>query len=480
MKKIEEIMSEALDASKTYHLLTARKKAFVKSLDETEKEFDPYRHKVMDPQVRKDKKVKVPTDKIDPKTGKKIYKEKKVPRCRVAVPIQRILTERPVGFLFSIPVEYKMNNEITDEQQRLFDLVNKVFHDNKLSYFDKKLARSLFRERECAELWYYLKDEKGKPTEMRVQLLSPLNGDILYPHFDDFHRMDGFSREYVTYDEDGQSTRHFDVYTKKYVYHYVGDGSEWKLDGVPQIHGFTKIPVIYYRQEETEWNVVQPVIERLEELLSNWGDTNDYFGMPSYFTKGTLKGFAEKGETGRVYQGEGEGADMKVLSWDSSPESVKGELANLMNIIFSYTQTPDISFESMKTIGNNTSGTAIKLMFTDPHMKANVKIELFGELFTRRYNLVQNGVLTTGLPNESAIPERVGSMIDVEPVFTPYFPKNEKEEIEIIQAATQKPTMSQEEGVRQNPRINNPDEVLKQLQGESQTELMQNVFGSAQ
>ena len=372
-----------------------------------------------------------------------------------------------------------MQNEANDERQRLFDIVMRVLHKNKIKYLDKKLARAVFRQRECAELWYYELDSSGKPSTMRVKLLTPLDGDRMYPHFDDYDHMDGFAREYVVKDEENILTRHFDVYTDEYVYNYINGGSGYELVSTRR-HGFKKIPIVYYRQEETEWNIVQPVIERVEELLSNWGDTNDYFGMPSYFTKGRLKGFAEKGETGRVYQGDGEGADMKVLSWDSSPTSVTGELANLINIIFSYTQTPDISFENMKTLGNNTSGTAIKLMFTDPHMKVGVKIELFGECFTRRYNIVQNGVVTTGVPGEKAIPERVADEIDVEPQFTPYFPKNEYEEIQMIQAAVQKPTMSQEEGVRQNPRINNPKEVLEQLQQESQAAMVMDAFGAAQ
>ena len=53
-------------------------------------------------------------------------------------------------------------------------------------------------------------------------------------------------------------------------------------------------------------------IERLENSISDWGDTNDYFGSPTYFFKGRMKGFADKGEVGRVYQGDNE-TDMKVV-----------------------------------------------------------------------------------------------------------------------------------------------------------------------
>lgn len=475
MKTIQEIMSLE-DTARIYTLLTSRKPPFKIPLEITEKEYDPYKHKVMNPYIRKKKTIQVKTDKVDHITGKPIYKEKKVERCRVAVPMQRVIVERSVGFLFSIPVEYKQTEDSEEKVSTTIDEVKKILKGNKIQYFDKKLARTLFRAKECAELWYFVLDEKGKPKEMRVKLLSPINGDMLYPHFDAYDRMDGFARKYTTCDEDNRTLTHFDVYTDKYVYYYENDGSGMKLTGSPKLHGFTKIPIIYYRQEESEWTPVQPAIERVEDLLSNWGDTNDYFGSPSYFYKGKMEGFAEKGEQGRVYQGTGD-ADMKVLSWDSSPTSITGELANLINIIFSYTQTPDISFENMKTLGSNTSGTAIKLMFTDPHMKANVKIELFGEMFTRRFNLVTNGYSTS----LATIPESVLNAISIEPVFKPYMPKNELEEVQIISTSTNgRATMSQEEGVRQNPRVSNPDAVLKQLKNEKAEELVESAFGESE
>lgn len=475
MKSINEIMQEK-DTLKMYSYLTSKKKPFSVPHNECVAQYDPYQHKVMSPLHRKRKTVKVKTDKKDMITGAPIYKEKKVERVRVAVPIQRIIVERCVGFLFSNKVEYSCTDTLNEQQQKVYDSVLRIFKDNKICYFDKRLARTLFKERECAELWYFSLDKDKKPKDMRVKLLSPENGDALYPHWDEYDRMDGFARKYTTTDEDNRSTTHFDVYTDRLVYRYINDGSGLKLVEQPKQHGFTKIPVIYYRQEETEWNPVQPVIERIEELLSNWGDTNDYFGSPSYFFKGKLSGFAEKGEQGKVYQGEGEGADMKVLSWDSSPTSMTAELANLFNIVFSYTQTPDISFENMKTLGGNTSGVAIKLMFTDPHMKAEMKIELFGEMFTRRYNLVQNGYATS----LHGVPDSVLATMYIEPVFRPYMPKNEVEEIQIINASTGgKATMSQQEGVRQNPRVKNPDETFKQLQEEEAASMMNDAFGRA-
>ncbi len=473
MRPIREIMALG-DPLEIYTLLTARKKEFAKSLEETEREYNPMFHKVLDPRIRKKKAVKQKTDSRD-KNGNPIYKTTYKERCRIAVPAQRLICERDVGFLLSEEVKYNIKGAADEAQKRLYDGVAKVFQDNKISYFDKRLARCLFRARECAELWYIVKSEDGQADEIRVMLLSPLQGDILYPHFDDYDRMDGFARKYAVRDELGNSVIHFDVYTATTLYRYAHQGGTLTLiDAKP--HGFGKIPVIYYRQDETEWESVQPVIERLEELLSNWGDVNDYFGAPTYFFKGKMTGFAEKGEVGRVYQGEGDGSDMKVVSWDSAPESMRQEMANLTNIIFSYSQTPDISFENMKTLGNNTSGAAIRLMFTDPHLKAETKEELFGEMFTRRFNVVKSGYAMS----IEATPQRIADGLRVSPVFTPYIPKNEMETLQLINLATQgKETMSQENGVRLNPLVSNPEETLKQLQEQERRSSQLSLFGTA-
>jgi SPP1 family phage portal protein len=335
------------------------------------------------------------------------------------------------------------------------------------------------REREVAELWYFELDSKGKPQNIRMKILRPSEGNKLYPHFDDWGNMDGFARKFKTRDENGDTTTHFDIYTRELVYRLIENGGDYVQQHQPARHGFTKVPVIYYRQEHAEWHDVQIAIERVEELLSNWGDTNDYFGTPAYFFKGKLKGFAEKGEQGKVYQGEGD-CDMRVLSWDNSPESVRNELATLLNIIYSFSQIPDISFETMKQLGNNTSGVAIQLMFTDPHMHAENKIQMYGEMFQRRYNLVQNGIATS----ITTISDREVAEIEVEPKFEPYMPKNLLETIQLLNLSTgNKPTMSQQEAVKQNPLVDNAAEVQQQLDSEAQAQqtasMLQDLYGIA-
>lgn len=476
MKKITEILSH--DANTVHMLLTARKQPQHDSYETLMKQWDPYEHDVFDKKKRKPKKKQVPTDQKDPLTNKTIYRTEYVERVRIALPTQKVVVNRLVGFLLTNAVTYKANSHgvyiktLNDKQQKLYDAIMHCYHDNKMKYFDKKLVRTVSSQCEAAELWYMTTDENGRlGGEIRVQLLSPKKGDKLYPHFNDWHRLDGFGREYYIYDELGTSELHFDVYTDRFVYKYINKGSGWSLIEA-KAHGFTKIPVVYYYQYKSEWADVQWACDRVEESISNWGDTNDYFGSPKYFIQGRLEGFAEKGEQGAVFQG-GKDTKMNVLSWDHSPESVKGEIAYLFNIIFSFTQTPDISFENMKTLGNNTSGAAIRLMFTDPFMKVGNKTEMYGEMFTRRSNIVANGICNAGIYIKG-IDASVAEDIDFEPVFEPYIPKND---VELMQLITQsnggKASTSQRRSIELNPLNDDADSVEKEIKEEQQDELMQ-------
>lgn len=480
MKKINEILANN-DANTVHTLLTSRKLMPFESYENIVRQWDAYKHDVFDPAKRKKKRIKVPTDHKDAITGQTIYKTEEVDRVRIAVPAQKLIVERLVGFMLTNAVTYRANSHgqsvkrLDSKQQQLYDALMHCYHDNKMQYFDKRLVRTVCSQCEAAELWYMTTDENGRlGGEIRVQLLSPENGDKLYPHFNDWHRMDGFGREYYVFDELGTSVLHFDVYTDRYVYKYVNNGSGWTLSDA-NAHGFTKIPLVYYRQFKTEWADVQWAIDRVEECISNWGDTNDYFGTPKYFIQGRLEGFAEKGEQGAIFQG-GKETHMNVLSWDHSPESVKGEIAYLFNIIFSFTQTPDVSFENMKTLGNNTSGAAIRLMFTDPFLKVGNKTEMYGEMFTRRSNIVANGICNAGI-YVKGISDEVAENIDFEPVFEPYIPKNN---VELLQLITQsnggKASTSQRRSIELNPLNDDADSVEEEMKAEQESEMAQQAM----
>ena len=107
----------------------------------------------------------------------------------------------------------------------------------------------------------------------------------------------------------------------------------------------------------------------------------------------------------------------------------------------------------------------------DPHMNAETKTELFGEMFTRRCNIVANGICETGIV-QSGIPASVAAATDFEPIFKPYLPKNEVEQLQMIQTAVGgQATTSRRRGIELNPLNDDPDRVEEEIAKEQQEAL---------
>jgi SPP1 family phage portal protein len=435
------------------------------------KQIDPYQHKVFDQTLRPKKTVKKPAGKDS--QGKVKYEDRAEEVTRIAVPVQKLIVERAIGFTLGNPVTIQSDNEEGAETD-LLNMIEKVWTDNKLQYFDRKLARALFSETEVAELWYFTKDEdywekQGVVLRPKVKILKASDGNKLIPKFDSYGDLIAFSREYST-EIEGKKVTVLDVYTKDKLmtYHKSGDGI---VIAKNEANPIGKIPVVYYQQPYPDWYFVQPIIERLETLLSNFGDTNDYFGSPMVFVQGQVTGFASKGEQGKVLQGE-KGAEAKYLSWDSAPEAVKLEIETLLELIYTNTQTPNISFSQMKGLGN-LSGVALKLMFMDAHMKVENKIEILGEMFQRRLNLLK---AMCGKVADSSLEEAVKTLT-VEPVFTPYLPRNEKEELETLNiGAGGKAVMSQKTAVKNNPYVQDSEAEMEQIKEEENNAATRQTF----
>lgn len=309
------------------------------------KMYDPEGHKIMDSSIRRDKEIE--TD-----TGKRTS-----PVARLPISMQKKIVKMSSAFLCANPIE--LNAQPKDKlQQDLIDLIKKTWSDNKLHYDTKTIAQKLMSETEVAELWYFEKAPEGywsnSPNEgkkanfrLRMKILAPSLGDELFPVFNMNGDMIAFARAY-TIKLAGKSIEHFDIYTAEN--NYISEKIDNAYSVKSEVNMAKKIPVIYYSQEKPEWADVQLLIERLETLISNHADSNDYFGSPVVFVNGDIEGFAKKGEQGKVLIGKN-GAKAEYLTWDQAPESVKLEYNNLRSLIYDMTDTPDISTEQMKNIG---------------------------------------------------------------------------------------------------------------------------------
>ena len=387
-----------------------------------------------------------------------------VPVCKLPISLQKKIVNTCVAFLLGNPPSYTLNGT-DDKFKEPFGIFMEVIQKNKLRYLDKEIARRLMTETRVAELWYTQPAKEGEaaaPT-YRVKILSRKAGDLIYPHFDEYGDFDGFLRRYTSLTTDLKSLQRADIFTANNVYYGKETDGAWVVEEKPNL--YKKIPVIYYQQEEPDWHEVQPLIDRLDMLISRHGDTNDYYRNPTLKYWGDILNPPKKGEVGKTLHFEtgadGERGDAEYLAWDNAPKSLELEYTNLKNLIYSMTDTPDISYDNLKSLGN-LSGVAIKLMFFASILKAQDKQEVFGPGLMRRINLLKSMISTTNAKVRSTAAE-----LDISVRFNDPLPENIAELVETISIARGgQATMTEKTAVRRNPLVENPEEEIEELEAE--------------
>lgn len=450
-------------------------------VDLYEAQLNPDEHDINDPVKRPDKKVKVDKPEEEGKviqvtTGETEENTRTVPVARIALAIQKLIVKRAVAFTFGNPVTLNAEPE-TEDEKTVLQAVNRVLFDTKGRTLNRKVARAIFSTTEAAELWYSVEkpnNNYGFPSKhkLRVALFSPLFGDKLYPYFDETGDMIAFSREFTREDNAGVKITYFETYTEEAHQMWTMLNSQWVVvEGYPKINPIGKIPVIYGRQPQVEWEDVQNLIDRLEKLLSNFADTNDYHASPKIVVKGTLLGFAKKGESGGILELEGDEADAKYLAWENAPESVKLEIETLLRMIYTITQTPDISFDAVKGLGA-ISGIALKLLFLDAHLKVQDKMEIFDDYLQRRLSVIQSYLALFNTKLKTAC-----QSLTIEPEIVPFMIEDEKAKVDLLVAANGgKPVASQKTTVQQLSWVNDTEAEYEQIQEEAALSSYSNVF----
>lgn len=424
------------------------------------KQWDPAKHDIFNPALRPDKTVYVPTyNEKGEETGTTTRIEKVT---RIAVAFQKLIVKRAASFLFGNPVKVTAD----DEKAPIVDAINRILKAVKQNGMNRRIARHLFAGTEVAEYWYAVESAShrkyGKESNFKIRcaVFSPLKGDKLFPFFDDLGDLAAFSRESKKRDGEKNVT-YFETWTANRYDRYKQTSDGWTLE-VTKPNQMGKIPIVYASQEATEWNDVQILIDRLEKRLSNFGDTNDYHGSPKTIVKGTVSGYSRKGEAGSILEVEGEG-DVKLLEWAQAPESTKLEIDTLLRMIFSISQTPDISFDAVKDLGTGTSGQTLKMLFLDAHLKAMDHMEVFDDYLQRRLSILESlvGIAIPSLAKDA-------ETIELSAEVTPFMIDDEGTSIDNLVQALNGGIMSQQTAVSQNPLVNDADEELKRIKEETE------------
>lgn len=391
------------------------------------KEYNPKEHKVMSKAHRPDKPLRRSTGKKDAMGNdiKETYGYE--PVNRVPLPIQQHLVKQAAAFMAGNGVTLSAPTE-TDEQKMLLQAVRKFLDNNKMDFRNRDIARRLLSETEVAEVWHSRRDEAA--VDLRCKIYSPSMGCELFPVFDDEEDLIAFGiQRHSQLDKKGV----FVLYTKDEMIRYENSSGTWeevKRTALP----YGKIPVIYYQIPEPDWAIVQPLIERLEKILSNFGDTNDYHASPTLVLTGKVTGLANKGETGKALQLDA-GAKAEYVTWEGAPEAIKLEIETLLKFIYMFTQTINFSSEEMKGLGSaGISGAAWDKIMTPANLKASdYQDGVFGEGIQRRINFLKAAVAQ--IP-KSGVSDKLAGETPITPVFSLFRPDDLAERVELYMKAS--------------------------------------------
>jgi SPP1 family phage portal protein len=400
---------------------------------------------------------------IDPRTKRrrpKILRYETQPSAKIIVPFPQKITEAAVAFLFG--GEMSIETENPDEDFAAFKkyVTKKVRMQTTL----KKFARTVFCETKSAIVFFIKPKEGNEPAKLKTTILDADSGDF-FPYFDEYDDMIAFSRKFET-EIDGESGEMVEILTKEMIYRWFNGKNGWTLIK-SMANEFKKIPVIYQERKYPIWESVVDSIDKYETRISRLSDTNDYFSEPIVLVFGDPHNIPERGragkmlhfEEGQTVDGKKTQGDAKYLTWDSSPDAINLELKLLKDIIFNMTDTPDLSFESLKGLGN-VANFAMKLIFLGAEIKKqqnnedfSVTVERFMSVLVAGYNIIFR---------------KDFSNIEIDVDFASILPDDLKEELDNLGNAVNDGILSKESAVGQNKLVKNASAELERLAKEEQ------------
>lgn len=394
------------------------------------------------------------------------------PTWKLPIPYPVYINEIALVFIYGRPVKWTQLSEGTDNGFKAYLDFIKDSHFNSKIRQCKRLAGA---ETESAMLFRCYQDDDGKAA-CQIRVLARSKGDEIYTMFDQYENLIAFAWGYYLKDDKEGAVYHFDVFTKKVIYHCTKKAIGW--DVVEETNFVGKIPVIYFRQEK-EWDGVEALIDREENIASGTADTNDYFADPiSIMSAEIIKNMPEKREKGKMLvTNDKDGVDKaaKYLTWDSAPESKKQEMEWLQLNILQKSFTPNITTDSLKAL-SQLSAKALKTVMMLADIKASKRKESHDELLDRTASLITaiiGNVLDVSLAGEC-------NNLVVGHEYQEPFGDDVADDLNNIINAVDAGILSTETGVEMNPLVKDSQRELDRLaeEKEERAKEQQSIFGN--
>jgi len=453
---IKEITQQGRNANSVISDLK-RKSVSVPAWSKLSQEYDPKKHPVMT-----DKNYR---DKFNKKTGQM----EKV--TRITLGLQKLAVKRMTELMFAIPVR-RVYSPQDDAEKKVAEIMEAIFKKNRINSVNNERGRYLFASCENVTLWYSQEKDTiyaGEKSKLRLRCknFSPMNGDALYPLFDEYDDLIALSMEY-TRTENNKTITYFDTYTDSEHIRWRTDGGTTEEEVREQIE-LEKITGLYIQRPEPIWEDQSSNVYEAEWTLSRNGNYIRKNARPAWVVFSDEK-IAHGKSTGNDNSGRdviqyGKNDKAGYVTWQQAIESIKFHIEEIKREFFMELQLPDMSMENMKA--TPMSGEARKMMFIDAQLKVEDESGIWLEFFDREINVIRAFM-------KKMYPQYVNAIdsLAVEVEITPYQIRDEAERISNLTNATGgKAIMSQKTAVANLGYVDDVDEELAQIAQESTVSL---------
>lgn len=430
-------------------------------------EYDPKKHPVMNKAIYPDKVIGGTVDADGKRVGGSIDYV-----TRITYNLQQLAVKRMTELCCGVPVKRVYSPE-DDRQKEVSRYLERIYQCNRIDSVNTERLTMLFAGCEVLTLWYAVEDRHKRygfdsPLKLRCKNFSPMQGDMLYPLFDEMGDMIALSIGYRR-KVGNTNINYLDSYTADAHYKWSDDGKDgWKLVEEDDIKKIGKIPAIYMYRPTPIWEDTSKIVYEMEWAMSRNGNYLRKNSKPLFcvFADQEIEFGNEKDDDDKSILQYPAGSNAGYVTWTQAVENLRFHITELRQSFFTQLQLPDWSYESMKT--TPMSGEARKQLFIDAQLKVKDESGRLLEFFDREMNVVKAFLaICLGDAYADAI-----DTLAVEQQITPFSITEEKDTISnLLMANGNKPIMSQRESIEQLGWSEDVDKTMEEIANEGMNDV---------
>ncbi len=385
---------------------------------------------------------------------------------RVTYDMQRLAVRRMTELVTGIPVK-RIYSPANDRQQEAADLIERIFTRARIDSVNTDRFTQLFASCEVMTLWYAVAEPNSlygrqSPVKVRCRTFSPMQGDELYPLFDEYGDLIALSVGYRR-KVGGNTVDYFDAYTADRHIKWSGEDG-WRVEEDERIT-LGKIPAVYAYRPTPIWEDTSRIVYEMEWAMSRNGNYIRENSKPLFVVYADEDiSYGQELRPEQEFKGilqYPKGSSAQYVTWPQAVDNLKFHVTELRQSFFTQLQLPDWSYESMKA--TPMSGESRKQLFIDAQLKVKDESGRIMEMLDREVNVVK--CFARAILGESYAADI--DALQVETEIKPFTITDEADTISnLVQANGGKPIISQRESVEALGWSSDVDKTMQELAAE--------------